>query len=82
MKKNIHSDFKDLDTLNNVSIDENTINANGKDAKIIFTEWWKVGRIVLNSMCTIFKNPMIKILCSSLIRIGDALYDKLTSPTS
>jgi len=59
----------------NISLEDHAEFA-GRPVSEIFCEYWITGRVALELIETTVKNPIVKLLCSILISVGDNLKKK------
>jgi len=68
----IESNLKQLDHLEDVSFDTSASIADGRKAKDVFCAGWPSGRVVIESLAAMIKNPIVKMILNTLIKAGDA----------
>ncbi len=69
----LQKEMDQLANLEGVTIDTNALLADGKNAKQIFCKGWPATKLVLESIATMIKNPVVKIVIGIIVKAGDAL---------
>ena len=68
--------FKDLENLENVTLDLEAKDESHK-VKDIFCEHWAQSRKGLQLVTLMVKNPIVKLIVNIVINIGDGIKDKI-----
>ena len=73
--------LKDLENLENVSLNLEAEHHNGEKAKDIFCEHWANSKKGLELVYTMVKNPVVKLIVTIVIAVGDGIQSKICPET-
>lgn len=74
---NLQQQVESIDKLEGISINAEAVTGTGQSAKNVFCQSWPVAKTVLEAISNMIKNPMIKVSIGIIIRVGDAMHERI-----
>jgi len=63
---------------NKISLNEKKMES--KDVKSIFCQYWDTTELLLETLKTVIKNPIVKVIIGAIIALGSNVHDKVCKP--
>jgi hypothetical protein len=74
--------LNDLNNLENVSLDMDATSHNGERVTEVFCDNWENSKKGLELVSAMVKNPIVKLIVSIVISVGDGIQQKICTPTA